>query len=764
MRIPAYLFIISLCLSLSTFSRSLARQPVIDISDHNFMDDPILELSGEWAYSEGCLYPEVCESMELVDVPHERLDRLGLGSYGYGTYSVTILLDHQHSFMLKVLDQFSAYTIYVNGRMVAEVGSPGETRETTRPGRKVLYIPLHDLQSDTLRITVPISNFSHSKRGIGGAIFLGLEQEILHQKFLDDSYDSFLTGFLILATFFFLGLFFHGKQDYAILFFALFTLCYSYRIVGWHNYILHDMVSIPYRVGLALEYSTFYLSGAFFALYLERLFPEDAPKILTRSFAYFSLAWALPPILFPVHLFTQLNTTYLYVLLVGILLVIWIFTKAAINKRPGSGYSIFSVLGILLVFSFKSLSYLDVIDESRVFSIAGEMIFFTFQALILSRSFTENWRQAKKDAEELARAKSDFLSVMSHEIRTPLNAVIGTAYHLIESDPKEDQVDDLQRLKASSENLLLLINNVLDYNKIEAGKIDLDFTAVSLKSYCETEISLLQPLADQQGIKLELAYDAALPDHVMVDKVRLGQVLTNLIGNAIKFTREGNVIFGIKLLEQTGEEFVIQFSVEDTGSGISESDLSKIFGAFEQSNSSVSREYGGVGLGLAISQKLVELMGSTIKAQSKLGEGSYFSFVLKVKNGIPNFQKNEDSASVDLSRMKVLLVEDNEMNVLIARRQLQKHGIHVAVAYSGPEAISSVQSAAFDIILMDLQMPGMDGFETTKKLRELNYDGPIIALTAASVTGEELRSRHFDGMLPKPFSPDDLIGKLREFV
>ena len=176
---------------------------------------------------------------------------------------------------------------------------------------------------------------------------------------------------------------------------------------------------------------------------------------------------------------------------------------------------------------------------------------------------------------------------MSHEIRTPLNAVIGTAYHLIESGPKEDQVDDLERLKASSENLLLLINNVLDYNKIEAGKIDLDFTAVSLKSYCETEISLLQPLADQQGIKLELAYDAALPEHVMVDKVRLGQVLTNLIGNAIKFTREGNVIFGIKLLEQTDEEFVIQFSVEDTGSGISESDLSKIFGAFEQSNSSV---------------------------------------------------------------------------------------------------------------------------------------------------------------------------------
>lgn len=763
MRTHLFLYLLVLSLSIDLSSQSSAIDDPMDLRNHDFDTDPIISLDGQWSYADSCLYPSECNPTISVDVPNVRLDEMGFPSFGYGTFYLEFIVDHELPLMLKVFDQFSAYEVYVNGELIGNVGVSGPDKESTTPGRQMLYLPLHDLSSDTVRLAIAISNFSHHKRGVGGKVLLGLEKAVLHQKFLDDSYDMFLTGFLILATFFFLGLFFNGRQDYAILYFALFTLVYAYRIVGWHNYVLHDMINIPYRLGLIFEYSTFYLSGAFFAMYLEKLFPHEAPKVLTRIFAYLSIAWTFSTLL-PVQILTQFNIPYLYILLVGIFLMVGILIKAVLNKRPGARYSLYSVMGVLAVFIFKSLNYLHVVEENRLVSIAGELIFFIFQALILSRIFTENWRQAKLEAEQLAVAKSDFLSVMSHEIRTPLNAVIGTAYHLMESDPKPDQVDDLKRLRNSSENLLSLINNVLDYNKIESGKIELDQSFVSLKSYCETQVSLLQPLADQKGIVLKLMCDQDLPEQVCIDRTRVGQVLTNLIGNAIKFTSEGHVILRVALLRESDVDIDMRLEVEDTGNGIAAKDIQKIFGAFEQSNNSLTREYGGVGLGLAISKKLIELMGSTIEIKSEPGIGSKFSFVLTCQKMDEVKLQVQSKEPVDLSSLKVLLVEDNEMNVLIAKRQLEKRGIQVVVASSGAEALAQVGKESFDLILMDLQMPVMDGFEATLKLREMGFDKPIIALTAASVSPKELKEKHLDGMLPKPFSPDDLIAKLKEFV
>ena len=763
MRIQLFLYLAAFSIGMDLCCQSLEVSEQLDFRNHDFDETPIISLEGEWQYSDSCLYPADCPPITTISAPGIRLDEADYPSFGYGTYYLEFLIDHRRDLMLKVFDQFSAYEIYVNDRLIGNVGTPGSDQRSTTPGRQMLYIPLHDLSSDTVRLTIAISNFTHHKRGIGTNILLGLEDEMLHQKFLDDAYDMFLTGFLILATFFFLGLFFHGRQDYAILYFALFTLVYAYRIVGWHNYVLHDMIDMPYRLGLILEYSTFYLSGAFFAMYLEKLFPKEAPRVLTRIFTYLSFVWTLSTLL-PIHILTRFNIPYLYLLLLGIVIMVGILVKAIINKRPGARYLLYSVMGVLVIFIYKSLHYLQLVDESRVFAISGELIFFVFQALFLSRKFTESWRQAKLDAEHLAQAKSDFLSVMSHEIRTPLNAVIGTAYHLIESDPKPEQVDDLARLRNSSENLLSLINNVLDYNKIESGKIELDETFVSIKPYCETQVSVLQPLADQRGIVLKLICDQDLPEQVKLDRTRVGQVLTNLMGNAIKFTTEGHVILRVELLEEQENEVGVRFEVEDTGSGIAPTDIQKIFGAFEQSNNSLTREYGGVGLGLSISKKLIELMGSSIEIQSEQGVGSRFSFILNCEKIDELREQGLTNQPIDLSSLNVLLVEDNEMNVLIAKRQLEKRGIKVAVAGSGAEALDAVSKDSFDLILMDLQMPVMDGFEATMRLRDLGYNKPIIALTAASVTPKELKERQLDGMLPKPFSPDDLMDKLKQFV
>ncbi len=736
---------------------------VLDLRGYDWAEKDFMDLNTSWHYADSCMSSD-CNEWITLDISKTRVDQLGYPAFGYGTYVLNVLVDHHEHLMLKIPDYFSAYEVYVNDQLLASVGRPGVDKSTTTPGRKMLYLPLHQLASDTLQLRIPIANFTHHKRGIGNhPIKIGLEKQMLHQKFLDDSYDTFLTGFLILATFFFLGLFFHGKQDFAILFFALFTLAYAYRIVGWHNYVLHDLIALPYQLGIRLEYSTFYLCGAFFAMYLEYLFPNEAPSKITRMFALLSLAWVLSTLM-PIYLFTQLNTYYLYLLLLGMMMLVGIIIRAALRKRPDAMFSLYSVLGVLLVFSLKTLDYLNIVEEHRGISIAGELTFFVFQALILSRNFTENWRQAKKDAEKLAHAKSDFLSVMSHEIRTPLNAVIGTTYHLMDSGPKPEQLSDLEHLKSAADNLLALINNVLDYNKIDSNKLNLDFDPVRLKAFCETQTRILEPLAAKKNLKLNLKYDESLYSVVSIDKVRLGQVLTNLIGNAIKFTKNGGVTLEVTKVIETNTQSSILFAVTDTGEGIPQSDLIKIFGAFEQANNTITRQYGGAGLGLAISQKLVELMGSSIKIQSEVGKGSVFSFKIVCDHEAEKETFLDELGTSHFENTNILLVEDNPMNVLIAKRQLEKWKISVTVAESGGEAIDMVSKGVFQLVLMDLQMPVMDGFEATAIIRAAGYEQPIIALTAASVSANELKTKGFDDILTKPFSPAGLEEKLNQFL
>ncbi len=754
------IYIIPLYLSLVSNASDLA---IVDLRQQDWETNKFVELAGPWKYYESCI-DSLCTGGELVDISKARADQMGYPDFGFGTYQLTVLVDHAEELMIKVPDYFSGYEIILNGVKKRHVGKLGKNAETSEPGRRVLYIPIHDLASDTLSIVIPISNFTHQKRGIGNKpIAIGLEQDVMHQKFLDDSYDFFLTGFLILATLFFLGLYFHGKQDYSILFFALFTLSYSYRILGWHNYVLHDLIDMPYHLGIMLEYATFYLCGAFFSLYLESLFPEEAPTKLTRTFTFLSLGWVASTLL-PVHIFTQLNTYYLYLLLIGIVLMIVIIIKAALKRRPGSMYSLYGVLGVFIIFSFKTLNYLNAIDENRLVTMAGELTFFMFQALILSRNFTENWRRGKQDAEELAKAKSDFLSVMSHEIRTPLNAVIGTTYHLLDSDPKQEQMEDLKRLKTSSDSLLALINNVLDYNRIESGKLELDYGVSNLKKLCQSQMDVLEPLARAKKLEFRLEYDETLPKNVLIDKTRLSQVLVNLLGNAIKFTVTGSVIFQVSKEGADDEHVNLKFSVIDTGTGISEVERKKIFDAFEQANSSISRKFGGAGLGLAISRKLVELMKGTIEIESMHGVGSKFWFTIPCQIAEKKQHEEVVVEKPKFENIRVLLVEDNPMNILIAKRQLEKWDIAVIVAESGKEALVHMSNLTFDLVLMDLQMPVMDGFEATKQLRLMGFEGPIVALTAASVNMDDLKEKGFNGMLPKPFSPADLEEKLRSFL
>ena len=371
-------------------------------------------------------------------------------------------------------------------------------------------------------------------------------------------------------------------------------------------------------------------------------------------------------------------------------------------------------------------------------------------------------------------AKDEFLSTMSHEIRTPLNAVIGISHLLLIEEPKEEQMENLTALKYSSEHLLALINDILDFNKIEAGKIEFESAEFNIENLLTgIQKSFLNKALDK-GISLKIKKDDELPSVVIGDRTRLTQIISNLVSNSIKFTKEGKVIVDVEVDKKVGDEIHVCFSIKDTGIGIEEDKFEKIFKSFAQANSSTTREFGGTGLGLAICKKLIELQDSQLKVISKVGEGSTFSFTLpflqaeQPKKTLPNYIRAQKSTD-DLTGMKILVVEDNVMNVMVIKKFLNKWGVQLDIAENGQIAVNKAIKGDHDIILMDLQMPVMNGYDATKAIRESGISSletkPILALTASAQQDVKEKTSKYgmNGYVSKPFNPTDLYETLKYY-
>jgi signal transduction histidine kinase/ActR/RegA family two-component response regulator len=377
---------------------------------------------------------------------------------------------------------------------------------------------------------------------------------------------------------------------------------------------------------------------------------------------------------------------------------------------------------------------------------------------------------AKDAAENATVAKSHFLSAMSHEIRTPMNAVIGFTNLLLQLEPRADQMEYLSMLKFSAENLLVLINDILDFSKIEEGKIEIEETDFSVKDLTNNIRLALLPKAIEKNIQLKLLMDADLPDNLIGDPVRLGQILTNLVSNAVKFTKAGRVIISVSLNTRLEDYTSIDFEVADTGIGIENEKLEYIFESFTQASSDITRKFGGTGLGLAITKRLLQLMSSDISVKSEPGKGSTFCFSLKLKNSLKKSGTPFQQAQADdrnLQGVRVLIAEDNKINVVLARQYMKLWGVVCDVADNGRVAFDMVQHNDYDLVLMDLQMPEMDGYQATEVIRSLpeaKYKKlPIIALTASATV--DIKDIAFaSGMndyVTKPFNPKELNFKIK---
>lgn len=768
-----FLLLIILCSSLLSSAQPTAFRGEIDFRRYNF-DGKLEKLDGEWEFYENQLYLSNDFQKGETDKPAyvdylTQWKKKGKGThiltpnFGYGTYRLLLKTDEKQTPLAVYIPHFySAYAMFVNGVGFSSNGIVGRSEAESKPYWRPAVKDLN-LKSGENEIIIHVSNFSHFKGGVNKSILIGSPTAVSARRNFGIGSSFFLGGCLLISAVLSLAMFWFNRKDLSALFFFLFCISNFYRAIGTDEYVLHSAwPNLPYDLTLRLEYISLFASVVFYVWFVKYLISFKIPSFVLYTITIIS-ALATLTVVLPSEIYTAFMTPYLFFLSAG---MIFLAVNAAIKMDFSHKMSWLTVSGaiVLAIVVFSKIgAYLKLIPESVWIDFIGYILFIFTQTIALSIRFGRNLRESNYAAGAATKSRAEFLNTMSHELRTPMNAILGMSEFLSKTKLSHTQQEKVETIQKNGESLLAIILDILSISELESGKIKLEKRPLNVEECIRGAVNLALKEKGTKPIDLLIKIDPEIPDRLIGDATRIKQIFMNLAGNAFKFTEKGSVRIEGVLKEVNGEEIELSFRVIDTGIGMAASKMKGLFGAFRQADATNTRKHGGTGLGLSVVKELLAHMNGSLNIQSQKGKGT--TALLTFKLGMPKITAgstalptNAETNTVDTD-LKILYAEDNPVNQKLMVMMLKTFGLDIDIAENGSVAWHKALENKYHMILMDLQMPEMDGFEATKRIVNDVRNRPVIIAVTANASSSDKRKCFEAGMndfISKPIKADVL--------
>ncbi len=715
--------------------------------------------------------------------------KLPLPSRGLATYRLSIKSDLKAiPVSISIPEIYTEYRLFINGKTVYSHGrfSDGKTH-FLNPRTFTVYN-----DRDEIEIILNIANERHGNAGIGQSLFIGTPENIENRDLFNRIMEIILIAVCIFAGIYHIILFSFRRKETELLYFGLFSIAVAVRTVSTGTSLIMDLFpELSFETGSRLATLIVPLNVMAFQQYVYKFFNSNRFKTVHRILMSIHMAYGISIFLTSTFFYSTLFTEYLMLIMISVAFVTFMTVHAYINKNRYSGIFMAGFSFIILGVLNDTLHYLQIINTGHYLSLFFSC-FIIAQSIMLAIKFSREHtvvENLSRKLQVLDKLKDEFLANTSHELKTPLNGIIGISESLIEGTAgplTEDVKYNLKLISSSGRRLSSLINDILDYSRLKNRDIVISEKDIDLKQTVSVVITIINSTIKKENVEII----NNIPDRISTirgDENRIQQILFNLLGNAVKFTEQGYI-----KVNASDEGNFIRVSVEDTGIGIPPESLENIFISFEQADGTISRKYGGTGLGLPITKNLVELLGGTIGVTSKPGKGSIFYFTMKksregdlnplsdsiVKNTgtvLLDFNRNDsahikctESASSSRIDEKVLIVDDETVNIKVIENYLSLEGYRTSFATNGEDALPMIEKESFDIVLLDIMMPRMSGFEVCSRLRRKysSYELPVLMLTARNISHDIAAA--FDSgandYLVKPIDRNELLARIRTHI